>query len=188
MAHIGYVRVNPDDRRLERQLDGIVLDAIFEDKAGCDQTKRPALTKCFASLREGDVLHVHSLDRLAGNMRDLQKLVADCAGKGVEIRFHKEDSVFFSFGKTQPDFLLHLLGVFADYERALVRERQMEGFAAARKKGTVLGRPHSITPEKEDAIRAKLKTGQSAADVALEFGIGRSSVYNIRRKMLNAGK
>ena len=140
MAHVGYIRVNPDDRRSERQLDGIALDTFFEDAVGCGNAKRPAwrsalppcvkgtsgepvayhFQTCVASLREGDVLHVHSIDRLAGNMRDLQKLAEDCAGRGAEVRFHKESLVFPAIGDEKSEYaralMLQLLRAFAEFE------------------------------------------------------------------------
>lgn len=192
MAHVGYIRVNSDDQRQERQLDGVALDKIFEDKAGGADVRRPALMACCTSLREGDVLHIHSLDRLARNMADLQKLVTDCVDKGAAISFHKEHLTFSVGGNKKTSqlqaLMFQMLRAFADFEKSLLRERQREGRAAAIKKGKIFGRPATITPEKEDEIWMKLRSGRLAADIAQECGISRSSVYSIRRKKLDDKK
>jgi DNA invertase Pin-like site-specific DNA recombinase len=192
MAHVGYIRVSSGDQHTERQLDGVVLDKVFEDKASGKDISRPALAECCRFIREGDVLHVHSIDRLARNLADLQKLVADCVNKGVEVHFHKENLIFPPYGKERPNqlqtLMFQMLGAFAEFERALLKERQREGIAAARKKGKIFGRPITITPEREKEIRARLRHGELAADIARDCGISRSSAYIIRRKMLDEDK
>jgi DNA invertase Pin-like site-specific DNA recombinase len=192
MAHIGYIRVSSVDQCAERQLDGIVLDRLFEDKAGGRDARRPALIECRNSLRAGDVLHIHSLDRPARNMAELQKLVADCVSRGAEVHFHKENLIFSGCANEKPDqcrtLMLHILGAFAAFEKSLLMERQREGRAAALKKGKIFGRPSTITPEKAEEIWTKLQAGRLAADIARECGVCRSSVYNIRRKKLDSGK
>ena len=79
---IGYVRVSTLDQNTGRQLDGMSLDKVFEDKASAKDTNRPNLQACMDYLREGDTLHVHSIDRLARNLQDLEQLVTLLNGKG----------------------------------------------------------------------------------------------------------
>lgn len=188
MAHIGYIRANSDDKERECQLDGVTLDAVFEDAADGQGFERPVLEKCLSRLQAGDVLHVQSLDRLARNTAELEKMIVDCAERGVDVYFHKEDFLFrgadtANAGQTLP-FLFRALFAFADFERALLRERQYKGRAAARQQGKVFGRPVVLTPEKEEAIWQQIRTGRLAADVARDFGVSRSSVYSIRRKRI----
>lgn len=191
MAHLGYIRVNSADKDRKRQLGGVVLDAVFEEATDAKSVDRPVLTECFARLRAGDVLHVQSFDRLARNASELEKLVVECADRGVDVHFHKEALLFQGAGGMKQDqlrpFLFRALFAFADFERALLRERQREGRAAARQQGKVFGRPVTITPEKEESIWKQMQTGRLAADVARDCGVSRSSVYTIRRKRLVRG-
>lgn len=188
MAHIGYIRVKSADKDRERQLDGLALDAVFEDVSDGKGVERPALAECLSRLRVGDTLHIQSFDRLARNVSELEKLVIDYADRGVDVYFHKEDFVFRGAGSTdsgQPRMLqFRALSAFADFERALLRERQEEGRVAARRQGKVFGRPVLLTPEKEEAIWQQIRAGRLAADVARDCGVSRTSVYNIRRKRL----
>ena len=71
--HIGYIRVSTVEQNTARQLDGVTLDKVFEDKCSGKNMERPALQDCLAYLRDGDTLHVHEISRLARNMADLLK-------------------------------------------------------------------------------------------------------------------
>jgi len=90
-AKIGYIRVSTLDQNAERQLEGLTLKKVYEDKASGKDTKRPQLAACLEFLREGDTLHVHSIDRLARNLEDLQRLVRELTDKGVSIRYAAEN-------------------------------------------------------------------------------------------------
>ena len=92
--NIGYIRVSTLDQNTERQLADVKLHKIFEDKASGKDTKRPALAECLRYLRQGDTLLVHSIDRLARNLEDLQKIVRELTDKGVSVRFVKENLIF----------------------------------------------------------------------------------------------
>ncbi len=73
--NVGYVRVSSVDQNLDRQLNEIELDKVFTEKASAKDAKRPRLQECIQYLREGDTLHVHSIDRLARNLVDLQNII-----------------------------------------------------------------------------------------------------------------
>lgn len=91
---VGYIRVSSFGQNTDRQLLDISLDKIFEEKASAKDTNRPVLKDCLEYLREGDELHIHSIDRLARNLVDLQTIVSDLNGKGVSVVFHKENLTF----------------------------------------------------------------------------------------------
>lgn len=93
MSNIGYKRVSTVDQNTDRQLAGLTLDKVFEDKLSGKDTNRPGLQACLAYLREGDTLHVHSLDRLGRNTLDILALVEQLNNRGVIVRFHKEGSL-----------------------------------------------------------------------------------------------
>ncbi|POZ50033.1 recombinase family protein [Methylovulum psychrotolerans] len=124
---VGYIRVSSAQQNTDRQLADIKLDKTFEDKVSAKDTSRPQLQACLNHLREGDTLHVHSIDRLARNLFDLQQIVTDLAGQGVCIHFHKENMAFSGAANPMQELMLQMLGAFAQFERALIKERQKEG-------------------------------------------------------------
>src|SRR3974390_2709304 len=135
-AHrIGYRRVSTIDQNTARQLDGQQLHKVFEDKASGSTSDRPQLRACLEHLREGDTLVVHSMDRLARNVSDLLKLVTDQTAKGMAVEFVKENLVFRGDGSPMSRLMLTVMGGVAEFERAMIRERQREGIAVAKEKG-----------------------------------------------------
>lgn len=181
--HVGYIRVSSVDQETARQLAGIELDKTYTDKAsGSTTDKRKALAECLAYLRDGDTLHVHSIDRLARNLADLQNIVADLTRRGVTVRFEKE---CLTFSATADDamqiamqtLMLQMLGAFAQFERAMIRERQREGIAAARAAGKHCGRPSALTSEQLASARARKAQGESVAAIAKDMGVSRATMY-----------
>lgn len=92
--HIGYIRVSTVEQNTARQLDGVHLNKIFTDRVSGKSIDRPQLQACLEYAREGDILHVHSMDRLARNLDDLRSLVRQLTAKGVTVQFHKENLTF----------------------------------------------------------------------------------------------
>ena len=90
MSNVGYIRVSSYGQNTDRQLVGIELDKTFEEKASAKDTKRPQLQACLEWLRDGDTLHVHSIDRLARNLQDLLNLVKQLTGNGIAVTFTKK--------------------------------------------------------------------------------------------------
>ncbi len=126
MSNIGYIRVNSISQSTERQLYEIKLEEIFEEKISAKDTKIPKLQECLKYLRKGDTLHVHKLDRLARNLEHLQRIVKRCIDKGVIIQFHQENLTFTGHDSPMQELLFQMLGAVAQFERALIRERQQE--------------------------------------------------------------
>ena len=118
--NIGYVRVSSFEQHMDRQLGGIQLDKIYRDTISGKDTERPELKKCLACLKEGDVLHVHSIDRLTRNLRDLLRLLEEMATRGVTVRFHKEKLTFTS--DTSPFQKLHLHYYYLEQYTRLLRK------------------------------------------------------------------
>ena len=178
MATVGYRRVSTTDQNNARQLDGLELDKLFEDKASGKDTKRPGLEQCLSYVREGDVLVVHSIDRLARNLSDLEKLVGELNGRGVAVRFIKE-SLTFGVGDESPmaRLQLQMMGAFAQFERALIRERQREGIAAAQAAGKHLGRSASLSGGQVAEIKARVAGGETKKSLAAEYGVSRPTLY-----------
>lgn len=124
---IGYVRVSSLEQNETRQLEGEKLDRIFTDKASGKDTNRPQLQELLQFVREGDTVFVHSMDRLARNLDDLRQLVKKLTNKGICIYFVKEGLTFNGEDSPMSNLLLSVMGAFAEFERALIKERQREG-------------------------------------------------------------
>lgn len=180
--NVGYMRVSTTVQSTERQLDKVELDQTFTDKLSGKDTARPALDACMKHLRKGDTLHVHSIDRLARNLMDLQRLVEELTAKGVNVHFHKEALTFNGEDNAMSKLMLQLIGAVAEFERSLINERRKEGVAIAQKKGVKFGRPSKLTDEQMKALIAKVDAGQNKKSIAREFGISRASVYDIIKR------
>lgn len=174
---IGYIRVSTIEQNTERQLEGVELDKRFTDKASGKDTKRPQLQAALDYAREGDVLVVHSMDRLARNLDDLRRIVLGLTERGVLVEFLKERLTFTSEENAMSKLLLSVMGAFAEFERALIKERQREGIAIAKKKGVYKGRKPSLTPDRVQELRKRVRAGEKRAALAREFGISRETLY-----------
>ena len=175
---VGYKRVSSVDQNEARQLDGIELDKEFTDKASGKDTNRPQLEAALDYLRDGDVLKVHSMDRLARNMSDLQGLVKQLTDKGVMVEFVKENLTFTGDDSPMNNLLLGILGSIAQFERSLIKERQREGIALAKKAGLYKGRKPSLTSEQAQQLREQVSAGRNKAELARQHGISRQTLYS----------
>lgn len=174
---VGYIRVSSLDQNTARQLEGVELDKTFSDKASGKDVKRPQLQAALEYLRDGDVLVVHSMDRLARNLVDLRTMVEELTGRGVRVQFVKENLIFTGDDTSAAKLLLNVMGAVAEFERSLLKERQREGIAIAKKAGVYKGRKPSLTPERVTELRARVAAGEKKAALAREFGISRETLY-----------
>jgi DNA invertase Pin-like site-specific DNA recombinase len=178
---IGYIRVSTLDQHVDRQLEGIEVDKTFIDKASGKDTKRPQLGLLMSFARAGDTVVVHSMDRLARNLDDLRRMVHTLTGRGVRIEFVKEHLAFTGDDSPMASLLLSVMGAFAEFERALIHERQREGIALAKQRGAYKGRKKSLSQAVVAELRQRLTTGMSKAQVARELGISRQTLYQYLR-------
>lgn len=178
MAKIGYIRVSTVDQNTERQLDGIQLDKVFEEKASARNVSRPKLVELLDYIREGDEVIVHDISRLARNIEDLHGLVRQITHKGCVIRFQKEN-LTFTADRSDPtsELLLSMLGAVYSFERQILLERQKEGIAIAKAKGKYKGRPKAISPA---PIVELLNGGLSMRKTAERLGISLSTVQRVK--------
>lgn len=180
MANVGYIRVSSVDQNTARQLDGVVLEEVFEEKVSAATTKRPKLMECMRYLRKGDTLHVHSIDRLARNLADLLQLLRDMTSRGISVRFHKENLTFTAEENNPIQTLqLQIIGAVAQFERAIIKERQREGIAKAQAKGKHCGRSAKLSAVQVGEIRARIEAGEEKKQLAMEYGISRQTLYRI---------
>ena len=177
---IGYIRVSSIYQNTERQLYGVELDRIYEDKCSGKNTDRPALKECLSYLRDGDILHCHSIDRLCRNLSDLLNLVQGLLARGVSVFFHKEN-MRFEAGKTDQfqELQLSIIGAVAAFERQMILERQREGIALARLKNRYknCGRKKALSDSQIDLIRQRIANGEKKTALAREYGVSLQTVY-----------
>jgi DNA invertase Pin-like site-specific DNA recombinase len=183
---IGYIRVSTLDQNTERQLDGIEVDKTFTDKASGKDTKRPQLELLMSFVRSGDTVFVHSMDRLARNLDDLRRIVQTLTGKGVRIEFLKEHLTFTGEDSPMAKLMLSVMGAIHEFDRALIKERQREGIALAKKRGAFKGRKKSLSQAEVTDLRQRITAGMSKAQVAREFGISRETLYKYLREVKGA--
>ncbi len=180
---IGYVRVSSFDQNPERQLEHVPIDRLFTDQASGKDTQRPELETLLAFAREGDTVVVHSMDRLARNLDDLRRLVQGLTKRGVRIEFVKEALIFTGEDSPMSNLMLSVLGAFAEFERALIRERQREGIALAKQRGAYRGRKKALSREKVAELRQRASLGEQKAKLAREFGVSRETLYQYLKEV-----
>lgn len=181
---IGYIRVSTLDQSTERQLDGLTLERMFTDKASGKDTKRPQLQAALTYVRSGDTLVVHSMDRLARNAEDLQRIVRELTDKGVTVEFVKNALTFKpQEGDPMANLMLAVLAGVAQFEREIIRERQREGIVVAKRTHPekYRGRKAALTPEQAADLKAKAAKGAAKAALAREFKVSRETVYQYLR-------
>jgi DNA invertase Pin-like site-specific DNA recombinase len=121
------------------------------------------------------------MDRLARNLEDLRRLVRDLTGKGVRIQFLKEGLTFTAEASPMSQLLLNVMGSFAEFERALIRERQREGIAVAKRKGVYRGRRRSLNEEQVAQLVASVGEGAKKAVLARKLGVSRETIHRYLR-------
>jgi len=178
---IGYVRVSTFDQNVGRQLEGHPLDRIFTDKASGKDVNRPQLDAMLAFVRDGDVVVVHSMDRLARNLDDLRQIVQSLTARGVRVEFVKEHLLFTGEDSPMATLMLSVMGAFAEFERALIKERQREGIALAKQRGAYRGRKKALSAEQAMELKLRAAAGEKKAEIARSMGISRVTLYQYLR-------
>lgn len=178
---IGYVRVSSYDQNPERQLEGVLLDRVYVDKASGKNTERTELNALMRFVREGDTVIVHSLDRLARNLDDLRRVVNALIQRGIKVEFIKENLVFTGDDSPLSHLMLSIMGAFAEFERSLIRERQREGIALAKQRGAYKGRKKALSVAQVLELKEAVCAGKKKAQVARKFGISRETLYQYLR-------
>jgi DNA invertase Pin-like site-specific DNA recombinase len=185
MSLYGYARVSSIEQDLAIQraaLKAAGCDVIRAEKAsGVRRDGRTELEALLEFLRPGDSLVVTRIDRLARSMKDLQDIVYELKEKGVALRATEQP---VDTGTAAGKAFLAMLGVFAEFETNLRRERQLEGIAAAKARGVYTGRKPKIDPAVVRRMHEEQKLGPTA--IAKQLGIGRASVYRVLGKQADA--
>ncbi len=182
---IGYRRVSSADQTTARQLEdekALRLDRVFEEKASGATADRQGLKAALEHLRPGDTFVIHSMDRLARNLADLQRIVEDLTGRGVRVEFVKDNMVFEPGRDPRGTLMLQLLGAVAQFERSMIKERQREGIEKAKERGIYKGRAPKASAEERARIVAEATVpGAVKAHVAKAYGISRETLHQYIR-------
>ncbi len=174
---VGYARISSVGQNPERQLQDCKVDKLFLDRCSGKDRSRPQLEALLDYVRDGDVVVVHSMDRLARNLGDLREIVSLLVEKQVEIRFLKEGLVFSGEETPMAQLLLSIMGAFGEFERALIKERQQEGIELAKKRGVYKGRKRKLSAEELERMLELVREGRKKTQIAQELGIRRETVY-----------
>jgi DNA invertase Pin-like site-specific DNA recombinase len=175
---IGYIRVSTAEQNPDRQLEGISLDKKFIDYASGSTIARPQLELMLDYAREDDVVIVHSMDRLARNLRDLKNLVEGLVYRKIHVHFLKENLKFTNENSSMSNLMLNLMGSFAEFEYAFIKERQREGIEIAKRRGKYKGRPKKLDCEGIKNLWREIETTRkSKVQIAEEMGISRRTLY-----------
>jgi DNA invertase Pin-like site-specific DNA recombinase len=174
---IGYCRVSTEDQNPDLQLAALKqagCDRIFTDTASGATAKRPQLEKCITSLTAGDMLVVWKLDRLGRSLSDLIKLLDDLKGQGVMFCSLTESiDTATATGRA----MWQMVGVLAELERSLIKERTKAGRAAAMARGVKMGRKQLLSPQQAQHARNLLEQGNNPREVAALLKVSKSTLY-----------
>jgi len=185
-AKIGYARTSTVDQNLDAQIAALKAAGCgmvrTEQKSGASLDGRPELKTILDFIHRDETLVVTRIDRLARSLNDLQTIVTHLKSKGAHLAATEQPvDTSTAAGKAFFD----MLGVFAEFETNLRRERQAEGIAAAKRRGVYRGRAPKIDI---DAIQSKLADGRSPTEIAREMGVSRGTVYKAKAQMSSRGK
>ena len=175
---IGYARVSTTDQHIEPQLDQLRAagcSKIFEEKESGAKRHRPQLSAMLDYVREGDEVIICKLDRIARSIRDLLEIVDYLKGKDVAFKVLNAN---INSGDANGQLQLSILGAFAEFERALMLERQAEGISKAKARGAYKGRKPTAQAKAVDVHRLAAE-GMKRQAIAEQLGIGIASVYRI---------
>ncbi|HHL20336.1 MAG TPA: recombinase family protein [Aliiroseovarius sp.] len=177
---IGYARVSSHGQNLDTQiekLEAFGCEKIFQEKrSGAARAGRAAVNAALEFCREGDVLVITRLDRLARSMFDLQEITRTLERKGVDFIVLDQN-----IDTTTPAGRLtfHLLGAVAEFERDLIAERRNEGIARARAKGVKFGRKPKLSGGQLEELRAAHRAGEARQALMQRFGISKTTFYRL---------
>lgn len=177
---IGYARVSTKEQEAHLQCDALTeagCERIFEEKASGAQRDRPELKAALEYIREGDVLVVWKLDRLARSLRQLIETVEDLQARGIGFV-----SITEGIDTTSPGgkLVFHVFGALAEFEREMITERTKAGLKAAKARGRKLGRPAALTEDQIKMARSMKASGDhSMMQIARQLGVSRATLYRV---------
>jgi DNA invertase Pin-like site-specific DNA recombinase len=191
----GYARVSTADQNLARQLKSLKeaqCDEIFKEKLSGATTNRPELKRLLETVKEGDTIIIHSLDRISRSTKDLLSLVDELKEKGVSLKSINDSWLDTSKDNPFSDLLLTIMGGLAEYERKTIMVRQKEGIELAKKKGKYKGRVKKYTEKHkgmQHAIELYKQGNKTVKEICEITKVSRSALYReIRKRDLKQAK
>ena len=177
---MGYARVSTQDQRLNLQLEALRkagCKRIFREKVTGAYRDRPELNRMLDQLREGDIVAVWKLDRLARSTRNLLEIVETIGAAGA--RFQSLSEPWANTTTHAGKMIMTVFAGIAEFERDLIRERTGAGRADAKKRGVRFGRPKKMNADQRDLAQRLLKEGKSVREVARSFSVHPATLYRI---------
>ena len=157
-----------------------VTSANLVTFTGFKGTNRPQFQLMMSNLRSGDIVNVHSLDRVGRNTKDILEIVQEIKDKGCLIHFHKENLKFDGTkSDLYSDLMLTILAGFSQFERNIILERQREGIAIAKVKGMYKGRRSKLTAPQLENMKIDFKAGLAKTEIAKKYDVTRAYVYQL---------
>jgi DNA invertase Pin-like site-specific DNA recombinase len=178
MPIVGYARVSSTGQDLAVQLEKLEAagcDKMFEEKRSGVDAGRPELKRCLDYLREGDVLLVSKIDRLARSTSDLYRIISALTEKGVAFKV-TDDPTIDTTSRTGK-LVMGILALIAEFENDIRRERQMDGIKKAKERGVKFGRKLQLVAERVKQIRTLRAAGSTVPDIIQQTGLSKASVY-----------
>ncbi len=175
-----YIRVSTILQNTERQLNDVSCDRVYLDKLSGKDTNRPQFQLMMSNLRSGDVVNVHSLDRVGRNTKDILGIVETIKEIGATIKFHKENLTFDgSKNDLYSDLMLTILSGFATFERNIILERQREGIEIAKQKGKYKGGKQKFKSSDKEEIKKLIEDGISISEISRIMNCSRPTIYKV---------
>lgn len=180
---LGYARVSTQEQDNNVQITALKTAGcvrIFEEKVSAGRWDRPELHHLLDQLRQGDILVVWKLDRLSRSLKDLLIILEKIQSVGADFQSLTEAiDTMTPAGR----MMMQIIGSFAEFERAMLRERTMNGLIAARKEGRIGGRRSKLTKrQKQEVIRLVNSGEKTAADAARLFNVHPSTIARLLSK------
>jgi DNA invertase Pin-like site-specific DNA recombinase len=183
---IAYIRVSSEGQNTSRQdlqIEELNVDKIFSEKiSGKNIQDRPQFLLMLDYAREDDIIYCGDLSRWGRSLLDIKSTVTSLTSKGVTVKFLKENLTFAGNDDPMSNLLLGILSSLSEWERAVIKSRQMEGVKIAKEKGIYkerCGRKPKLTEEQMIEVRQRLAAGETKAEISRAFGVSRQTVYNL---------
>lgn len=184
---IAYIRVSSEGQntsRQDQQIEELNVDKVFTEKvSGKNIQDRPQFQMMMDYAREEDIIYCAELSRWGRSLIDIKTTVTALTSKGVTVKFLKEN-LTFTYNEEDPmsNLLLGILSSLAEWERAVIKSRQMEGVRIAQERGIYkerCGRKPKLTEEQIKEVQRRVADGEKRSDLAVAFGVSRQTVYNL---------
>ena len=183
---IAYIRVSSEGQntsRQDQQIEELCVDKVFTEKvSGRNIQDRPQFQTMLDYAREDDEIFCSDLSRWGRSLIDIKTTITELTKRGVTVTFLKENLTFSGNDDPMSNLLLGILSSLSEWERAVIKSRQMEGVKIAQEKGIYkerCGRKPKLTEEQINEVRMRVADGEKRSDVAVAFGVSRHTVYNL---------